>query len=295
MGRNTFKNIQEGGEKNMRFFGLVLLALVLLSASAVAVTQQVDVPASDTRYSGTIDVAVNVNTSLYNCRNTTGSVGCSNITKVIVNYTRTSPSGSETTGCSNESYLLNGSVDVRQCSFNTNVLEDVGVYTFTAYIWNATTQRNTTTSTGVLVGNTVPSAVFGASTPADNVEQRGSTVTINTEANINASKCTLFVGAKDYSVDPSSDVCSKQLSGLSDGSYTIYWRNTDGQDTTTGASRTLKVNARGISGAAATKVTQEATAREQGDTTMVVIIGSVIVLLVVVGGAFGVWKLARNR
>ena len=274
-----------------------VFAAMLIQAAAI--TQEIHTPAANSRISGTINLIVPVNGTMYSCN----VAGCippfANVSQVGVNYTRTSPSGGlETGGCINRSNIDNGTLTNWTCSFNTNVLEDIGTYTFTAYVYNGTganlVQRNTTTSTGVTVDNFAPSAVFGALTPADNVEQKANTVTVDTEADINATSCTLFVGAKDYDVTPSGDVCSRQLSSLSDGSYTIYWQTSDGLNSTTGATRTLRINAKGVSGAAATEITRQAVAREQGDTTMLVIIGSVIVVVVVVGGAFGVWRLTKG-
>lgn len=309
MKQSTLRFKQEGGEKAMRSMWKTMLVLVMLvalaaSADAAEITQEINAEdlASSTRRGGTINLHVTVNGSMYACSAATNCPIGANITSVNITFQRTAPGGGTLTyaSCRNSTNVDNGTLSNWTCTLQTNEWEDTGTFTIDAEIWNASARRNTTADvTGIQTENTVPIATFGTSTPADNVEQRTSTVTIDTTTDINASSCTLFVGAKDYVVTPTGltgagggESCSRQLSSLSDGSYTVYWVTTDGQNQTTGATRTLKINAKGLSGAASSVVQQQQQVQEQSNAGVVV--AAVVLVTLMIGGAvFGIWKMLR--
>lgn len=297
---NISRNKQEGGGiMRYKLVGMLFAAMLMMVGSVFAATfdQTILNPLASTRITGTIDLRVEVNGTMYKCQQAACGAGA-NVSGVNFTYTRTAPTaGTATIACNNLTNINNGSVANYTCSFNTNVLEDVGTYTITAQVRKNTTAVlvNSTTVTLVVVDNFVPSTAFGTLTPADGVEQRTSTVTIDTEADINATTCTLFVGSKDYDVTPSSDSCSRQLSSLSDGSVSIYWVTSDGLNTSTGAERTLRINARGTSGAAAATVTTAADAVQARNNLMFVVVAVVIVTAIAGAGAFGVLKAMKGR
>lgn len=172
-------------------------------------------------------------------------------------------------------------------TFVSTILEDANDYVFYASCWNATTQANTSTSTAVVVDNTIPQAPSSLSPGDASIDTDGSVTFSGTVTGVNTTSCTLnFAGISPGSGGTSramthtGDTCSLTLTSIPDQSYQWYITASDETNTTDSSTVTVTVDIQeGNNGGV---VVEEDGDGKGSSTTTIIIILCVIVAIVVI-------------
>jgi len=264
--------------KSVKIPILLIFSLLLISVATAAIVK----PITGASVAGTTVILNATNASLPNMVNCTWTIGSASTANTTSTFVFTNKSA--------DPLIING-------SFNSLTFEDSNDYTVTAVCRNTTSVSTTSTSTGVIIDNTIPQAPSSLTPATDTKDTDGSVAFSATVTGRNTTSCTMYFsgtnpGATSYAMTHSGNTCSKTLT-LPEQIYDWYIIASDGTNTTTSSTARVQTDISGNTVINAAILNNELKINEGGKTLSTVggglsdlssgqiLVGLIIVLLLV--------------
>ena len=250
------------------------LMIMLFSCLVLADTTTIVAPAS----SGTVDGSgIDFNVSYTRSITTGNSVSCT----IALSSPSTANSSATTTYFNVTNSTSRNALNVNFTLASTDLLEDSNDYTVAATCWNTTTAIAATSSTGVTVSRTTPSAP--TTTQATNSILANNAVLTYTVTGTDTTGCRIaflpsgsgirFTGTNTFAMTHSGNSCTYTATSANvpDSDYNIYVQASDGVDTAQSSALTVKFDAVKSGSSAGAYVVQQQAAQKKNNNTLLII------------------------